>query len=68
MFRARLRSLGTCTTCHNTPNVGSDSQFAMMNIGTGSPEADLPSYMILCNDGTRCDHRSRTRDGHRQMH
>ena len=27
--------------------------FAMMNIGTGSPKADLPSYLILCNDGTQ---------------
>ena len=29
---------GTCTTCHNTPNVGSNSSLAMMNIGTGSSE------------------------------
>jgi len=45
--------MGTCTTCHNAPNVGSDSLFAMMDIGTGSPKADLPSYLILCNDGTQ---------------
>lgn len=45
--------VGTCTTCHNAPNVGSDSVFAMMDIGTGSPKADLPSYTILCNDGTQ---------------
>jgi cytochrome c peroxidase len=45
--------IGTCTTCHNTPNVGSDSQFALMNIGTGSPGGDLPSYLILCDDGTQ---------------
>ncbi|MGA9800506.1 MAG: hypothetical protein WBQ68_15950, partial [Terriglobales bacterium] len=44
---------GTCTTCHNTPNVGNDSSFAMMNIGTTSPTPDLPSYVILCNDGTQ---------------
>ncbi len=44
---------GTCTTCHNAPNVGSDSLFAMMNIGTTSPSADLPSYVVLCNDGTQ---------------
>jgi cytochrome c peroxidase len=25
----------------------------MMNIGTGSPGGDLPSYLILCNDGTQ---------------
>jgi cytochrome c peroxidase len=45
--------IGTCTSCHNTPNVGSDSQFAMMDIGTGSPKSDLPSYLILCNSGTQ---------------
>jgi len=44
---------GTCTTCHNAPNVGSDSSFAMMNIGTGSPRANLPSYQIQCNDGSQ---------------
>jgi cytochrome c peroxidase len=45
--------IGTCTTCHNTPNVGSSSTFAMMDIGTGSPKANLPSYLILCNDSTQ---------------
>ena len=44
---------GTCTTCHNAPNVGSDSSFAMMNIGTTSPSSDLPFYVVLCNDGTQ---------------
>jgi cytochrome c peroxidase len=44
---------GTCTSCHNTPNVGSDSSFAMMNIGTTSPSPDLPSYVVHCNDGTQ---------------
>jgi len=43
---------GTCTSCHNTPNVGSDSSFAMMNIGTVSPSDDLPSYVLHCNDDT----------------
>jgi cytochrome c peroxidase len=47
-----LQVVGTCTSCHNVPNVGSDSSFAMMNIGTASPSVDLPSYVILCNDGT----------------
>jgi cytochrome c peroxidase len=51
--QGQAQVIGTCTTCHNTPNVGSDSQFAMMNIGTGSPKADLPSYLILCNDGAQ---------------
>jgi cytochrome c peroxidase len=44
---------GTCSTCHNAPNVGVDSSFAMMNIGTTSPSSDLPYYVILCNDGTQ---------------
>jgi cytochrome c peroxidase len=43
---------GTCTTCHNTPNVGGNSTLAMMNIGTGSPGGELPLYVIECNDGT----------------
>ncbi len=45
--------MGTCTTCHNTPNVGGDSLPDMMNIGTSSPTANLPSYIIHCNDGTQ---------------
>ena len=43
---------GTCTTCHNTPNVGGNSSLAMMNIGTGSSQVALPLYVIQCNDGT----------------
>ncbi len=45
--------MGTCTTCHNAPNTGGGSTFAMMDIGTGSPKADLPSYLILCNNSTQ---------------
>ena len=45
--------VGTCTTCHNAPNVGGSSTFAMMNIGTDSPKSDLPSYQILCTNGTQ---------------
>lgn len=44
---------GTCGTCHNAPNVGSSSSFAMMNIGTASPRFDLPSYLLQCTDGTQ---------------
>ena len=51
--RGQTQVTGTCTTCHNAPNVGSDSSFAMMNIGTTSPSSDLPSYVILCNSGTQ---------------
>ena len=29
---------GTCTTCHNTPNVGGNSSFVTMDIGTGSSQ------------------------------
>ena len=45
--------VGTCTTCHNTPNVGGDSSPDMMDIGTSSPQPNLPSYFIHCNDGTQ---------------
>lgn len=45
--------VATCTGCHNTPNVGGNSSFAMMDIGTASPNVDLPSYILLCNDGTQ---------------
>jgi cytochrome c peroxidase len=47
--------MGTCSSCHNAPNVGSgsDPALAMMNIGTSSPSIDLPSYVVLCNDGTQ---------------
>jgi cytochrome c peroxidase len=45
--------MGTCTTCHNTPNVGGDSLPDMMNIGTTSPTANLPSYTVHCNDGSQ---------------
>ena len=45
--------MGTCSTCHNTPNVGGDSAAHMMDIGTGSSKANLPSYVVLCNDGTQ---------------
>jgi cytochrome c peroxidase len=44
--------VGTCSTCHNTPNVGGNSTSAMMNIGTGSSKVNLPLYVIQCNDGT----------------
>jgi hypothetical protein len=44
---------GTCTTCHNTPNVGGGSSFAMMNIGAGAAVADLPLYTLQCDDGSQ---------------
>lgn len=45
--------VGTCTTCHNTPNVGGDSLPEMMDIGTSSPRPNLPAYLVACNDGTQ---------------
>jgi len=45
--------MGTCSTCHNSPNVGGSSTSAMMNIGTDSPKPDLPSSSIVCTDGTQ---------------
>jgi cytochrome c peroxidase len=51
--QGQAQVMGTCTSCHNAPNIGSDSSFAMMDIGTGSPKANLPSYLIQCNDGTQ---------------
>ena len=51
--QGQTQVMGTCTTCHNAPNVGSDSVFAMMNIGTTSPSAALPSYLVRCADGTQ---------------
>lgn len=44
--------VGTCTTCHNTPNIGGNSTPAMMNIGTGSSKVSLPTYLIQCDDGS----------------
>jgi cytochrome c peroxidase len=48
--------LGTCTTCHDTPNVGNHSLSVPLNIGvTAYPAvpaldiAGLPVYTIVCN-------------------
>ena len=45
--------VGSCSSCHNAPNVGGNSSPAMMNLGTTSLNPDLPSYVLLCNDGTQ---------------
>jgi len=59
--------VGTCSTCHDTPNVGGDSLPEMMDIGTSSPNQS-PVLRDHCNDGTQiCDVRSWTGDGHGQM-
>ena len=51
--RAQDTIFGNCGTCHNAPNVGSSSTPAMMNIGTASPRVGLPTYTLLCTDGTQ---------------
>jgi cytochrome c peroxidase len=47
--------VGTCTTCHDTPNVGDHSVAAPLNIGTadypalpGLDEQGLPVYTLRC--------------------
>jgi hypothetical protein len=35
--------LGTCGTCHDTPNVGNHSFATPLNIGTGDPDSSNPS-------------------------
>jgi len=49
---------GTCTTCHNTPNVGNHSVSLALNIGVTDYPASaaldisgLPVYTIQCNGG-----------------
>jgi cytochrome c peroxidase len=48
--------MGTCTTCHDTPNVGDHSVAVPLNIGTSDyparPGLDLtglPVYTLRCN-------------------
>jgi cytochrome c peroxidase len=50
---------GTCTTCHDTPNVGNHSFSVPLNIGTTAYPAvaaldisGLPVYEIECSNGT----------------
>jgi cytochrome c peroxidase len=52
--------MGTCTTCHDTPNVGNHSFSVPLAIGTtGYPAvpaldiAGLPVYTIQCTNGTQ---------------
>jgi cytochrome c peroxidase len=51
---------GTCTTCHDSPNVGNHSFSVALNIGTtdypapaGLDISGLPVYTVQCNDGTQ---------------
>ncbi len=50
---------GTCTTCHDSPNVGNHSFSVPLNIGTtaypapaGLDISGLPVYTVQCTDGT----------------
>lgn len=50
---------GTCTTCHDSPNVGNHSFSVPLNIGTTAYPpvaaldiAGLPVYTLQCTDGT----------------
>jgi len=50
---------GTCTTCHDSQNVGNHSFSVPLNIGTTAYPAvaaldisDLPVYTVQCSDGT----------------
>lgn len=50
---------GTCTTCHDSPNVGNHSFSVPLNIGTTAypslPALDtsgLPIYTVPCSDGS----------------
>jgi hypothetical protein len=38
---------GHCTTCHNTPNVGSHSEFRMIDIGLTGPERRSPDVPLV---------------------
>jgi cytochrome c peroxidase len=51
--------MGTCTTCHDTPNVGNHSFSVPLKIGTtdyppmpGLDISGLPIYTVQCSDGT----------------
>jgi cytochrome c peroxidase len=38
---------GTCSTCHNTPNVGGHSVFRMFDIGTADPPNCSPDLVLV---------------------
>lgn len=46
--------MGTCTTCHDSPNVGNHSVSMPLNIGVADEAQrtpDLPLYTFRCNNG-----------------
>jgi cytochrome c peroxidase len=60
---------GTCTICHDTPNVGNHSVPAPLDIGVADPgrASFLPVYRFLCNSGPRAGASIRTTDPGRAM-
>jgi hypothetical protein len=50
---------GTCSTCHDTPNVGSRSLPDFLNIGVAAPNpnglsaSDLPVFNLTCTSGVQ---------------
>jgi cytochrome c peroxidase len=38
---------GHCTTCHNTPNIGSHSEFRMIDLGLTGPERRAPDVPLV---------------------
>ncbi|HZR29603.1 MAG TPA: hypothetical protein VFA71_12570 [Terriglobales bacterium] len=46
---------GTCSTCHDAPNVGSTSSQRLLHVGAGDAfrrTPDMPLYTLTCNNGT----------------
>jgi cytochrome c peroxidase len=56
LFNTRTFGRGaTCSGCHNTPNVGSNSVGSFINLGTSAEvrrTSDLPLYTLVCRSGT----------------
>jgi cytochrome c peroxidase len=60
---------GTCTICHDTPNVGNHSAPAPLDIGVADPKRApfLPVYRFLCNSGPMAGRSISTTDPGRAM-
>ena len=63
----------TCSVCHDTPNAGNHSVAMALNIGVADASRRQPDLLPLytlrrcATPGAPADHRSRTRDGDRQV-
>jgi cytochrome c peroxidase len=56
---------GTCSSCHNAPNAGSNSMGAFFDTGISAEErraSDVPLYFLRCTTGPLAGHRLRTTD------